>query len=166
MKDQIDDKEIFIGLDCEWVALSGPAFSAITRRVTVPKGVALVQICYGSKVYLFRVHKFTRITFPKKLKALLLNRKIVKVGKSVGGDITRLHNTFGIKHNPSDTCGEVELGGYCRDKDVIERSSISLADICGKVLKHRLPKPNMIRCGDWEREKLTDEQIKYAALDA
>ncbi|KAI8884205.1 hypothetical protein K501DRAFT_272009 [Backusella circina FSU 941] len=139
---QINNGEIFIGLDCEWVVLRGSAFSALTRQVTVPKGVELVQI------------------------SLLLNQKIVKVGKNIGGDIKRLDKTFEIKENPSDLCGEVELGGYCRDKDVVEQRMVGLADLCGKILKRRLPKPNIIRCGDWEREEFTDEQKNYAALDA
>ncbi|KAI8884820.1 hypothetical protein K501DRAFT_332380 [Backusella circina FSU 941] len=44
LNDRIGDKEIFIGLDCEWVFLSGPTFSVTTRITKVPKGVALVQL--------------------------------------------------------------------------------------------------------------------------
>jgi hypothetical protein len=158
---QVGNQEIFIGLDCEWVPLYSRAFSAITRLTTVPKGVALVQISCRSTVFLFRVHKFTNETFPQKLAELLANPKIVKVGRNIGGDIKRLSNTFGVAGS-----GELELGGYCRDRDVVQESWRGLAYLCGTVLKRRLPKPDVLRCGDWEREELSDEQKKYAALDA
>jgi hypothetical protein len=62
--------------------------------------------------------------------------------------------------------GELELGGYCRDRDTVQESWQGLAYLCGKILKRRLPKPEVLRCGDCEREELSVEQKKYAALDA
>jgi hypothetical protein len=158
---QVGNEVIYVGFDCEWLTLKGPSYSVATRYNLVPKGVASVQISYESVVYLLRVHKFTRDTFPKKLSELLQNDKICKIGKNIRGDMTRLKNEFGVNGN-----GDINFGSYCRDKDVIEESWRGLDYLCGVILKHRLPKPNGIRCGDWEREELLEEQKYYAALDA
>ena len=65
-----------------------------------------------------------------------------------------------LNHNNTD------IGDYCRNRDMIEIADIKLKHVCGEVFKKRLPKISDIRCGDWERYVLTDEQKKYAALDA
>jgi hypothetical protein len=72
-----------------------------------------------------------------------LNINIVKVEKNIGGDLTRLKNTFEIA-----ACGGLELGNYCRDRDLAENHWVGLDHLCGKILKHRLPKPKGIHCGD------------------
>jgi hypothetical protein len=153
---------IAIGFDCEWAVRGGRSAVPIreqTRLKFVP--VALVQIAYQEIIYLMRIHTFNPDKLPKRLNEVIVNPKILKIGKNVNGDLSRF-KYFGINHFP----GQLELGTFCKDKDLIERRGSSLADICGFVLKLQLPKTNLVRCGNWEAQILTEEQIKYAALDA
>ncbi|KAI7887943.1 uncharacterized protein EV154DRAFT_594948 [Mucor mucedo] len=53
-----------------------------------------------------------------------------------------------------------------RDKDVVARSNLSLADACKAVLSRKLNKDDRIRSGNWEEARLSEDQIKYAAADA
>ncbi|KAG2196356.1 hypothetical protein INT47_010791 [Mucor saturninus] len=107
------------------------------------------------------VHSLQPEQLPQNLVKVLTDSKIVKIGKNISGDLLRFRY-FGLQNFP----GQLELGTFCKDKDLIERRSFSLADICGFVLKVQLPKKNLIRCGNWEAENLSEEQINYAALDA
>ncbi|KAG2193902.1 hypothetical protein INT47_004150, partial [Mucor saturninus] len=152
---------IHIGFDCEWafrVGNSARSRSDQTRLRFVP--VALVQIAFRNTVSLFRIHSLQPEQLPQNLVKVLTDSKIVKIGKNISEDLLRFRY-FGLQIFP----GQLELGTFCKDKDLIERS-FSLADVCGFVLKVQLPKKNLIRWGNWEAENLSEEQINYAALDA
>lgn len=154
----VDDNssEIFVGFDCEWVA---PNFRT-TRAPT--SHVALVQIYHeeSNTIFLFRIFSFDRNTFPGKLKEIIASKRIRKIGKNVGGDLTRL------KRYVSETNGELELGTYCFNRNAISSSRKSLSDICNVILKIHLPKSNDVRLSNWEALELSDQQKRYAALDA
>jgi hypothetical protein len=63
----------------------------------------------------------------------------------------------------------VELGCLAKRRDVTENAKISLADLCKKVLRIDLPKPQDIRLGQlkkWSDPNLCEEQLEFAALDA
>lgn len=49
---------------------------------------------------------------------------------------------------------------------IARRKGAGLRSLCHTVLARELPKVHGIRCGDWLARPLSDEQIKYAALDA
>ncbi|KAI8637805.1 ribonuclease H-like domain-containing protein [Parasitella parasitica] len=153
---------IAIGFDCEWAVRGGRSAVPISEQARlrfVP--VALVQIAYQDLIYLMRIHTFDHDKLPKQLSELIVNPKILKIGKNVNGDLSRF-KYFGINYFP----GQLKLGTFCKDKNLIERRGSSLAEICGFVLKVQLPKTNLIRCGNWEAQALNEEQINYAALDA
>lgn len=153
---------IAIGFDCEWAVRGKRSAISISEQSAlkfVP--IALVQIAYGNSVYLMRIHSFASDNLPENLIKILTDTKIAKIGKNVSGDLTRFRY-FGLQQCP----GQLELGTFCKDKDLIERRNTSLADICGFVLKVQLPKANFVRCGNWEAPILSEEQINYAALDA
>ncbi|KAG2193593.1 hypothetical protein INT47_007396 [Mucor saturninus] len=131
--------EIFVGFDCEWFKIYHEE---------------------SNTVFLFRIFGFDRNTFPGKLKEIIASKRIREIGKNVGGDLTRL------KRYVSETNGELELGTYCFNRNAISSSRKSLSDICNVILKIHLPKSNDVRLSNWEALDLSDQQKRYAALDA
>ncbi|KAG2191844.1 hypothetical protein INT47_009991, partial [Mucor saturninus] len=139
--------EIHVGFDCEWIMSTS--------------GISLIQICHQNKIVLFRVHAFNTNTFPCELSKVLRCPKVVKLGRNIKADCTRIERVFGIA-----TASYVDLGPFCYCRNLVESSRPRLDILCGEVLSLKLPKISLIRCGDWEKDVLTFEQINYAALDA
>ncbi|KAG2198707.1 hypothetical protein INT47_005392 [Mucor saturninus] len=139
--------EIFVSFDCEWMMSTS--------------GVSLMQMCYQNEIVLFRVHDFDTNTFPRKLSKVLSCSKIVKLGRNIKAGCTRVKRVFGVV-----VSNLVDLGPFCYNRDLVNNSRPRLDVLCGSILSLQLPKISIIRCGDWERDNLTSEQISYAALDA
>ena len=137
--------KLHVGFDCEWKE---------------PRAVSLIQISTDSSVFLFRVHKFSEEIFPTLLSVVLTSKTVVKIGRNIAGDFTRITRGFNL------VCeGQIDLGVYCRSKDVTQVTNMKLTHLCGHILKKRLPKPlDVIRSG-WEATTLSAEQIQYAAID-
>ncbi|KAI7874434.1 uncharacterized protein EV154DRAFT_569718 [Mucor mucedo] len=114
----------------------------------------------SNTIFLFRIFSFDRDTFPGKLKEIIASKRIRKIGKNVGGDLTRL------KRYVSETNGELELGTYCFSRNAISSSRKLLSDICNVILKIHLPKSNDVRLSNWEALELSDQQKRYAFWDA
>ena len=68
------------------------------------------------------------------------------------------------KKNKSSYAGVIELGKLVAKKNVIPNGKASLASIVAATLQHYLSKEQ--RSTEWAAERLSDEQIHYAALDA
>ncbi|CAO3654611.1 unnamed protein product [Mucor hiemalis] len=151
---------VSIGFDCEW-AYQGSVIPLNERASVLFREVSLVQIAYESQVYLFRVHYFYQDTFPCKLAELLLSDKVTKIGRGVANDLRRF-GCFGV----NNCKGQLEIGTLCKDKDLASNGRSSLSSLCGEVLGLQLPKVREVRCGNWEAQSLSQEQITYAALDA
>eukprot|EP01052_Picozoa_sp_SAG31_P014089 SAG31_NODE_864_length_11392_cov_21.929868_5_plen_407_part_00 len=121
---------------------------------------------------------------PQRLVDLLRSPTAVKVGVNVGGDLAKLHWDFeglqGLRAAPapaagavrldrdSDEAGFVELSDFANQK--LRRAGAgqrwSLRKLSEEILSRSLPKPNDIRCGEWDRDHLTAAQAQYAAADA
>lgn len=138
-----DSSDGILGFDCEWVN-EGP--------------VSLLQLATHNGVCaLFRINKIGFI--PPKLKELLANKRILKVGVAPFEDGQKILKDYGCT-----VLGTLDL------RTLAERLQLpslrSLAAMCLEYLDIEMDKLMEVRCGDWDADTLTDEQVAYAACDA
>ncbi|XP_011303744.1 exonuclease 3'-5' domain-containing protein 2 [Fopius arisanus] len=132
-----------LGFDCEWVNEGR---------------VSLLQLAtYNGVCALFRLGKIGYV--PAKLKELLSNDCILKVGVAPFEDGRKLTNDYGCR-----VFGTVDLRTLADDLGIPSRKS--LAALCMQYLGTELEKIIEVRCGNWDADDLTEEQISYAAYDA
>lgn len=133
-----------IGFDTE----TRPSF----RKGRVYK-VALMQLSTPDRCYLFRLNL---IGMPDALCKLIEDESITKVGLSV-------HDDFHVMHRSSDfePRSFVDLQEMVHDYAI---SDISLQKVYAIIFGGKISKAQ--RLTNWEADKLTGAQQKYAALDA
>ena len=133
-----------IGFDTE----TRPSF-----RPGVTFRVSLLQLSTPTVCYLFRRNK---IPLAKPILQLLEDRRILKIGADVAGDLRSLRQ---IRHFRDG--GFVDLQGIAPEWGIGEKSLRKLSAI---VLGRRVSKAQ--RLSNWEAATLTDKQQLYAATDA
>ena len=133
-----------IGFDTE----TRPSF-----RPGVTFRVSLLQLSTPTVCYLFRLNK---IPLAKPILQLLEDRRILKIGADVVGDLRSLRQ---IRHFRDG--GFVDLQGIAPEWGIGEKSLRKLSAI---VLGRRVSKAQ--RLSNWEAATLTDKQQLYAATDA
>ncbi|XP_076651374.1 exonuclease 3'-5' domain-containing 2 [Halictus rubicundus] len=132
-----------LGFDCEW-ANEGP--------------VSLLQLAtFNGVCGLFRIGKIGYV--PQKLKELLASKHILKVGVASYEDGQKITADYGCR-----VCGTLDL------RSLAERARLpspkSLAAMSLEYLDVEMDKLIEVRCGNWNADILTDEQVAYAACDA
>lgn len=115
--------------------------------------VSLMQFATHDGCYLFRLN---RIGLCKELVELLESPKLTKVGLSVHDDFLNLSRLDKICPK-----GFIDLQKYVKNYKI---SDNALQRIYAILFGERISKGQ--RLTNWEADKLTDGQIKYAALDA
>ena len=133
-----------IGFDTE----TRPSF-----RPGVTFRVSLLQLSTPTVCYLFRLNK---IPLAKPILQLFEDRRILKIGADVAGDLRSLRQ---IRHFRDG--GFVDLQGIAPEWGIGEKSLRKLSAI---VLGRRVSKAQ--RLSNWEAATLTDKQQLYAATDA
>ena len=133
-----------IGFDTE----TRPSF-----RQGVTFRVSLLQLSSPEVCYLFRLNK---IPLAKPILQLLEDRRVLKIGADVAGDLRSLRQ---IRHFRDG--GFVDLQGIAPEWGIGEKSLRKLSAI---VLGRRVSKAQ--RLSNWEAATLTDKQQLYAATDA
>ena len=145
-----------LGLDAEWV----------TRRTAgggdgwETRPVALLQLAVGGGDAFVELFRLCLTGVPPSLKALLGDGRVRMAGANVTGDATRLLSGYGV-----------QVGCPCELRDAAARllgggaREVSLASLVEDLLGCSLPK-GAVRLSDWEAARLTDSQVRYAALDA
>lgn len=103
-------------------------------------------------------------TLPPSLMTFLANKNIIKVGRAIGHDLSKIRKS----HNNGVLCqGRLELAKFCVDRRVIPRVKRNgLSYISAKISGYKKPKPEEERCSAWHNDTLTQNQKNYAALDA
>ena len=133
-----------IGFDTE----TRPSF-----RPGVTFRVSLLQLSSPEVCYLFRLN---RIPLDKAILQLFENKRLLKVGADVAGDLRSLRQ---IRHFRD--AGFIDLQAIAPEWGIAEKSLRKLSAI---VLGRRVSKAQ--RLSNWEAATLTDKQQLYAATDA
>ena len=134
-----------IGFDTE----TRPTFSPDQPRY----GVALLQLSGPDKAFLFRINK---MGLHRRLCNLLASDKIIKVGAAIHDDI----RTLAMKRD-FIPAAFVDLQKIVCEWGIRDKSVKKMAGI---ILGFRVSKTQQL--SNWEAERLSDAQCKYAATDA
>ena len=116
-------------------------------------GTALLQLSGSGKAFLFRLKK---CGLPRSLASILANPGIVKVGAATLDDVRGLQKI--TKFSPK---GFVDLQNLVWEYGIRDKSVKKMAAI---ILGVKISKAQQL--SNWEAEKLSESQQKYAATDA
>jgi ribonuclease D len=115
--------------------------------------VALLQLSGPDKAFLFRINK---IGMHRRLCNLLASDKIVKVGAAIHDDIRGLQKKHEFQPAAFVDLQKIVWEWGIRDKSVKKMAAI--------ILGFRVSKTQQL--SNWEAEKMSEAQCKYAATDA
>ena len=133
-----------VGFDTE----TRPSFKKGTRYK-----ISLMQISTDEACFLFRLN---RIGIPQSLEDFLVNDKILKIGLSLRDDFGAIRKRTDIK--PANFLDlQNYVGQFGIEDDSLQKIYAILFD--KKISKGQ-------RLSNWEADVLTEQQKKYAALDA
>jgi len=138
-------KERIIGLDTE----TKPAF----KKGVVHK-VALLQLATIEEVFVFRLNK---IGLPEPIVDILNHRGILKAGIALHDDIKDLH----VLNRTCRAQNTVDLNKFAQN---LGFESIGAKKLSALVLGFTISKGE--QTSNWEAEKLSESQLRYAATDA
>lgn len=100
------------------------------------------------------------------LEGILCSSQIVKIGRNIGADFAKISRDFPQCKLPEKQRNKylstIELGTLAAKKNVVPNAQASLASIVAATLQQYLSKE--YRSTEWATERLTDDQIQYAAL--
>lgn len=116
--------------------------------------VSLLQLSTPEHAFLFRLHL---VGFPPTLRNLLEKENLVKIGAAVHDDLKALRKLTDSFYPQSffDLNDELKKVGF---------QNVGVRNLSGMVLKMRISKTEQV--SNWEAEKLTEKQLRYAATDA
>lgn len=153
----IVDDERDIDAACKYLAeQSVIGFDTETRpsfRPGVMFRVSLLQLSGPDRCYLFRLNK---IPLDKKILKLLEDKKVLKIGADVAGDLRSLRQIRQFRDG-----GFIDLQTIAAEWGIAEKSLRKLSAI---VLGQRVSKAQ--RLSNWEAATFTEKQMTYAATDA
>jgi ribonuclease D len=115
--------------------------------------IALMQIATEEVCFLFRLNK---IGIPKVLEIFLSDRSILKIGLSLRDDFGAISRRTDI-----ELANFLDLQAYVRQFGIADAS---LQKIYAIIFNKKISKGQ--RLSNWEADKLSESQKKYAALDA
>ncbi len=134
-----------LGFDTE----TRPTFSPEQRST----GTALLQLSSGTKAFLFRLKK---CGLPRPLASVLANPNILKIGAATLDDVRGLQKI--TKFAPK---GFVDLQNIVWEYGIRDKSVKKMAAI---ILGVKISKAQQL--SNWEADKLSEGQQRYAATDA
>ena len=133
-------------------------FDTETRPVFSPDqhttGTALLQLSGAEKAFLFRIKLMGGI--PRRLCAILANPNIIKVGAAIHDDVRGLQKFAGFKPQNFVDLQRIVWEYGIREKSVKKMTAI--------ILGFKISKAQQL--SNWEAEKLSESQQRYAATDA
>lgn len=160
-----------MGLDCEWKVHTNVSSGCVTDSGSIDT----IQLAYvfeddceqvqtqHIKCYILQVSRLR--TLPTAVVELLLDKDITFVGVQIGGDISKIAKDFKL-NELKEKCNSINLGKYCRERNLIENGRFGLSQIAKSILQRTLEKDDSIRMSDWSLQTLSKPQQLYAAMDA
>ncbi|KAJ7205539.1 hypothetical protein GGX14DRAFT_568874 [Mycena pura] len=152
---------IVIGFDSEW-NVDMTQYGRFGGR----SPPAVVQVAYKESVFVMRVGEMlTRHRLPEQLVNLLRHTRVIKAGRQVNADLRQLAVAAG--YAPDYFPGALDLAVFAKERFLIKKATVSLADLVASLLHQSLPKPTAERISSsWSDAELTQAQLEYAARDA
>ncbi|XP_077252548.1 3'-5' exonuclease-like [Tasmannia lanceolata] len=140
-----------VGFDVVWKANTS---GGITNKV------AILQLCVESRCYIFQLLYFDRMS--QSLKSFLADPKITFVGVGIGGDVRKLERDYGLECRKYVELGKLAASVYGNPCLI----GYSLVDLAREVVGLDIVKPSTVTQRNWNERLLTEEQVKYATIDA
>ncbi|KAJ4771359.1 hypothetical protein LUZ62_055616 [Rhynchospora pubera] len=144
--------QLIVGLDLEW----RPTF----QRGADANFTALIQLCVDQRCLIFQIIHADVI--PDELSEFLSDERFRFVGVGIDADVAKLEEDYELT-----VANPVDLRVLAAEKmDRPELSTAGLATLVKEIMGLHMSKPRHIRASEWDRERLTLHQIKYACADA
>lgn len=140
-----------LGFDCEWVREKG--------KQVKPHPVALLQLASHRGLCVL-IRLFLMEEIPQELRDLLSDPTIVKVGIDAIEDSKLLVADYDLR--VQSTLDLRHMAGKCDNLSGLD----GLAKLAHALLGVKMDKDWRISASNWEKEELTERQIRYAASDA
>lgn len=137
--------ESVLGFDTE----TRPVF----KKGKKPGPPSLIQLATATNVYIFQINI---LSLCNGLCDLLADKSIIKTGVAVRDDIIGLQKI-----------GDFKPSGFIDLSDVSAKANMQthgLRNMAANLLGFRISKS--AQCSNWAKEKLTTQQVNYAATDA
>ncbi|MFK7951802.1 MAG: 3'-5' exonuclease [Ekhidna sp.] len=127
------------------------------KKPTFKKGeynpTAMVQLSTENDAYLFRMNK---MGYPESLFDFMSDDSFLKLGISIDDDLKDLQ-----KVREYDPAGFTDMNDIAKE---LGSKHIGVKKLAAIFLEHRISKNQ--QTSNWENDKLTEPQMKYAATDA
>lgn len=98
--------------------------------------------------------------FPNGLKTLLESTTILKVASKISSDRSKLAKA-GITLRNYES-----LQNMAKARGVVPMATVGLSHLCNTLFGYGIQKDNKLRLSNWRSPSKSDEQIRYAAIDA
>jgi hypothetical protein len=163
----VPPSQSIMGFDIEWnVHKNDQGF--IEKGTPAP--VALIQLSYkekeDGKIKALLITINGGKTLGKQLLKLLTDPDTTFVGRGIKGDKTKLGKDFNCVQQ-LENMKIADIGTMASACGIIKSTGPSLERLVELVLEEKLDKDPNVRISDkWSSKNLSNEQIKYAALDA
>lgn len=143
----------------DWLLQDDPDGVALVCKHGMGGSLCLIQLSAHQRCVLIKVVHSKVSMGPAnslKLRALMSNREITKVGVNIQKDALALYYFLGITTN---NCMRIsQFAGTKRRK--------SLLDLCRELFQWDWNEKKKISCSNWASKNLSLEQVRYAVLDA
>ncbi|KAJ7084225.1 hypothetical protein C8R44DRAFT_894197 [Mycena epipterygia] len=107
-------------------------------------------------VYVLQIGEMlSRKALPAELVNLLHSSQVIKAGRQVNGDLQRLAVATG--YPPNYFRGALDLAAFAKDRFLITKATVSLADLFAVIFHQSLPKNDTERVSsNWSDQELSD----------
>jgi hypothetical protein len=147
-----------VGIDAEWV----PDWNHGSDNP-----ISVLQLAFPSsrRVYVLQLARLNQ-RLPQSVQMMLVNPEVAKVGFAVNFKDTAKFVRSGISVTKGSIVDVQERCAEALGMSWKASRGLSLKRCAHEVLGCNLDKDKRLGCSDWSSEKLTPEQVRYAALDA